>query len=360
MEQNKQLTMSYKYNIGMFGTCADPLHLGHVNLILRGAAECRRFYIVLCYNKAGNGIPYKTRHQWLFELTRHLPHVQILDLEDDAPTKADYTREHWAAGAAEIRQRIGAPIDVIYCGSDYTPQHNPYRDFYPEAEICCIPREQLPISSTQIRTDPLRYWDYLAQPARPYFVKRVLVIGHESTGKSTLVQNLAHLYNTTSVAEYGRDMCERCGGAQYLTPQDYEEIIHRHKLNILRAQRHANKLLFIDTDALITYWFSCFEEERSPMFADTAEQKMQLRHIAGDYDLVLFLEANVPFVDDGLRYQHNNTNDLRIKLSDRLKALYTECGYRLTTISAPDFATRQRLAMQHIDALLPTSPTHLS
>ena len=37
---------------------------------------------------------------------------------------------------------------------------------------------------------------------RPFFVKRVVIMGPESVGKSTLTKNLAKHYNTNFVEEY--------------------------------------------------------------------------------------------------------------------------------------------------------------
>lgn len=328
---------TFLYNVGMFGTCANPLHLGHVATIIKAACECRELYIVLSYSKNRNEIDYRLRHQWIAQTVSHLPHVHIIDLEDDAPDKESYTETHWQQGAAEIKQRIGKPIDAIYCGSDYcSDPPSPYQRYYPEAKIIYTDRSQIPVSSTAIRQNPLRNWEYIAKAARPYFVKTVLIIGHESTGKSTLTQNLAELYNTEFISEYGRDVCARCGGTDYMLKADYEEIISMHRVNIMNARLRANRYLFIDTDALTTHWYAQLSGINFP------------RPTRDDFDLVLFLDANVPFIQDGLRSDENNTDTTRTYVSDTLKQYYLAAGYSFHVINGVTHAERLTQAIHYV------------
>ncbi len=330
---------TFLYGVGMFGTCANPLHQGHVSTIIKAACECRELYIVLSYSKKRNEIDYRLRHQWLVQTVQHLPHVHIIDMEDDAPSKEAYTETHWQQGAEEIKQRIGKPIDAIYCGSDYcsdTP--SPYQRYYPNAQIVYTDRSLIPVSSSDIRQNPLKNWNFIAKAARPHFVKTILIIGHESTGKSTLTQNLSALYNTEFVSEYGRDVCERCGGTDFMLKADYEEIVSTHRTKIREARSKANRYLFIDTDALTTFWYAQLGGIDLP------------RPTRDDFDLVLFLDANVPFIQDGLRSNENNTDTARMSISDTLKQFYLTAGYSFRIINGTTHAERLLQAIQYIEA----------
>ena len=329
---------TFLYNVGMFGTCANPLHLGHVSTIIKAACECRELYIVLSYSKKRNEIDFRMRHRWLAQTVQHLPHVQIIDLEDDAPDKESYSETHWQQGAEEIKQRIGKPIDAIYCGSDYCSDiPSPYQKHYPNAKIIYTDRALIPISSTAIRQNPQRNWNYIAKAARPFFVKTVLIIGHESTGKSTLTQNLAALYNTEFVSEYGRDVCAECGGTDFMLRADYEKIIITHRIRIHEARNKANRYLFIDTDALTTFWYAQMDEIDLP------------RPTRDHFDLILFLDANVPFIQDGLRSEENNAGSARLAASDTLKQFYLAAGYSFRTINGTTHAERLAQAIQYIE-----------
>lgn len=63
-----------------------------------------------------------------------------------------------------------------------------------------------------VDVDNYKYWDFIPNIAKEYFVKKVVIVGTESCGKSTLVHNIALYYNTNYIKEYGRTICEELGG----------------------------------------------------------------------------------------------------------------------------------------------------
>ena len=48
-----------KYNIGMYGGAFNPLHLGHVNDIIKASNVCKKLYLVLSVSNDKNEIDYK-------------------------------------------------------------------------------------------------------------------------------------------------------------------------------------------------------------------------------------------------------------------------------------------------------------
>ena len=147
-------------------------------------------------------------------------------------------------------------------------------------------------------------------------MKKVLLMGGESTGKSTLTINLAHRFNTNYIDEAGRDISERSGTDMLMLPEDFTEILLQHKLNEIKAVMHSNKILFIDTDALVTQFYMGFlkdpEIERNKALSDAIDA-------LNEYDLILFLEPDVDFVQDGDRSEVIR-ND-REKYSEEIKEL---------------------------------------
>ena len=67
-----------------------------------------------------------------------------------------------------------------------------------------LDRSTVSISTETIRADPLKYLDYLEPCVRAHFVKRVVIIGSESSGTTTLARALAEHYQTTWAPEFGR------------------------------------------------------------------------------------------------------------------------------------------------------------
>jgi len=80
--------------------------------------------------------------------------------------------------------------------------------------------------------------------------RRVVFVGAESTGKSTLSDYLARAYGTVSVPEIGRFIWEEKQGR--LDADDYVEIALRHREAEDAVLAQARRWLFVDTNALTT------------------------------------------------------------------------------------------------------------
>jgi nicotinamide riboside kinase len=81
-------------------------------------------------------------------------------------------------------------------------------------------------------------------------IRRVVFVGAESTGKSTLCEYLAHLYGSVAVPEIGRYIWEDKEGQ--LTADDYVDIALRHREAEDEQMPYARRFLFVDTNSLTT------------------------------------------------------------------------------------------------------------
>ena len=306
----------------MYGGEFDPLHIGHIHDILKGSSECEELYVMISWCKGRESVSKEMRYRWIYNCTKHLSNVKILFVEDKAVSKEEYNTDYyWENGANDIKNLIGKPIDVVYCGSDYLGTNRFESLYCPESKIIYFDRKEVPISSTELRFDVYENWQYIPPIAREYYAKKILVIGGESTGKSTLVQNLAIAYNTVFVPEIGRETCERAGGEDFMNVDDLYENILRQKTKELELLPFCNKLIFIDTDALTTKFYSNFllnnegEQTKCNNLADSVAD-------INRFDLVLFLEPTVDFVQDGTRSEEIAAD--RIKYSNQIKKLFEE------------------------------------
>ncbi|MDO4755057.1 MAG: AAA family ATPase [Parabacteroides sp.] len=328
----------------MYGGCFDPVHLGHVDCILQAASRCEQLYVVLSYSRNRDFVPMEYRYRWLLSLTKHIGNVKIILLEDDAINKDLYDEgDYWQSGADEVKRQIGQKIDVVFCGSDYQCD-NPFERCYPESEIIYFPRQEDAISSTMIREDVFKYWDRLPRIAQGYFVKKVLLVGGESTGKSVLTQNLALYYNTNFVKETGRDICDEAGGENTMVSEDLHKCLIYQKIEEYEAAKGANRLLFVDTDALITKFYIQFllrddeTKKKSEALADAISA-------INRFDLVLFLEPTVSFVQDGTRNEEIAGD--REKYSNQIKELLDAAGIKYHCL-AGDYHERYMKAKELI------------
>lgn len=332
-----------KYKVGMYGGAFCPLHLGHLTCMIKAAALCERLYIVISYRNHPSDIDVKVKIRWVYQLTKHLGNIEILTLEDTLDNKEDYTEEYWQQDCAYVKQQIGTRIDVVFCGNDYD-EGSFWNQCYQESELIIFPRSQY--NSTAIREDIYGHWDWMPQIVRSHFVKKVLLIGGESVGKSTLTINLAHCYNTNYLEEVGRELSELSGTDIYMQSEDFTRILLEHKAKELRLLSQSNKILFEDTDCLITRFFMEFlEDEKLKDNANLAEAIARLN----SYDLILFLEPDVTWVQDGDRSEVMAAD--RVKYSNQIKELYKRMGFSFKIISG-NYVERFEQAVELVDELL--------
>jgi NadR type nicotinamide-nucleotide adenylyltransferase len=158
-------------------------------------------------------------------------------------------------------------------------------------------RAKVPCSGTMIRGNPLECLDWLTPCMRAYYIKRICLVGAESTGKTTLAQKLAEHYRTNWVPEYGREYCVKKWENGYVdtwTTEEFVAIAAEQARREDEAARTANRVLICDTDPLATgIWHEHYLHRRSP----------EVEAIAGlrKYDLYLLTGDEIPFEQDGLR-----------------------------------------------------------
>lgn len=331
--------------VGMYGGDFNPLHIGHISNIISASAMCEKLYVIICCNEKRDTIKKELKYRWVLNSTKHLNNVKIALLEDNAVTKDTYDDSYWEKGAKDIKSIIGEKIDIVFCGSDYKDT-NRFELLYPESEIFYFDRNNIKISSSDIRNNPFKYWDYIPNIVKPIYNKKILIIGGESTGKSTLVENLALIYNTNFVSEVGRDTCEYAGGEDYMIMDDLIENLLRQKINVDDAIKNSNKLLFVDTDALTTLFYSNFLLTKEIEINNCSNLANAICNI-NKWDLVLFLEPTVNFIQDGTRNEKIAEN--RIKYSEQIKLLFDNNNIKYEIINDNNYIDRLNKAKNIIN-----------
>lgn len=271
-----------------------PFHKGHMALIDYAKANCDNLIIFLVANSK-ESIPYKYRLKWILSTYLDDPQVEVHgDIIDEPNLSGDELSKWWGNYCA---QRFGK-IDRIFTSEDYGEMFSQAAGA--ENWVFDKARTIVPVSATIIRNRPLTNWDYLNNFAKDYFVKKIAIVGTESTGKTTMCQQLAEHYKTVWVPEVGRELIPNSNN---FSLEDLKIVGVEHAKNILRHTRLANKLLFIDTELITTKSYAKFFFNEVPKYEPWVEA-------ANKIDYYIYLEANAPYINDGTRLSKEKRDKL--------------------------------------------------
>jgi HTH-type transcriptional regulator, transcriptional repressor of NAD biosynthesis genes len=262
-----------------------PPHRGHNYLIDVACSRARKVTVIVC-DHAGHTIP---GHLRVAALRESHPDVEVIQIDDIYPP--DDSRL-WADITVRL---LGFAPDAVFTSEDYG---DAYAHYMGSAHVQVDhPRVAVPCSGTQVRADPFTWWDLIGPSMHAYYCLRVVVVGAESTGTTTLAEALAAHYNTAWVPEYGRAYSETKLLGANPTLWSSDEFIHiarEQRRQEDAAARHANRILVCDTDAFATtIW-----HER---YLGTADEALEAIARSRQPDLYIVTNVDIPFVQDGTR-----------------------------------------------------------
>jgi HTH-type transcriptional regulator, transcriptional repressor of NAD biosynthesis genes len=240
-----------------------PPHKGHGLLIETGLAQVDRLTVLVCAD-ASDSIPADLRAAWLREL---YPAVDVRVVETTGYDPDDSTL--WAR---LTRGWLSAAPDVVFTSEAYGPV---YARHLGCAHVAVDPeRVRVPVAGSRILADPAVHRATLEPPVRAYFVPRVVLVGAESTGKTTLARALAARYGTTWVPEYGRTFWDGLLTLPHIAPTtaDFVHIAETQRRLEDQLARHADRVLVCDTDAFCTWlWHQRYIGADAPVLRALAD-----------------------------------------------------------------------------------------
>lgn len=322
--------MTHGFLLGKFM----PPHNGHVLLCEFATAYVDTLTILVC-SLPDDPIPGALRHRWMAKL---FPHARVAHLDrPDVPQLPEDHPAFWHIWRGIVNEFDDRPIDCVFASESYG--HRLAQEVGARFVPFDLARAAAPVSGTAVRADPFRNWRYLPPPVRGYFSKRVCLFGPESSGKTTLANDLAKALDTICVSEYGRIYTENFGVD--CTADDLRRIAAGHDAATKALRQHANRVLLCDTDPLLTaLWSQMLLGKRDPeldAFNDYA-------------DLYLLTDIDMPWSDDGTRYFPEATR--RKIFFDLCRAELEARRLPYVLISGPP-ARRLQIALAAIDAHFP-------
>ncbi|MGW5849498.1 AAA family ATPase [Streptomyces sp. NPDC055254] len=331
-----------------------PPHAGHHHLVRTARDQCERLTVLVCAASV-ESVPLADRVAWMREAH---PDTEVVGAVDDIPVDLRDPAV-WAAHMEIFRGAVPGRVDAVFTSEEYGSE---LARRFGAQEVCVDPARTLfPVSGTAVRADPAGCWDYLGPAVRASLARRVVVLGAESTGTTTLSRALAAHYRrrggvwarTGWVAEYGREYSEeKLAAARAADPAaswedvsftspEFPVIARRQDAAEERAARLGSPVLFCDTDSFATgIWHERYTGGRSAEVEKIAALTHRDLYVLTDH-------ADVPFEDDGLR----DGPHLRPWMTGRFREELTRTGRRFLEVRG-DRETRLAAAVAAVDELL--------
>lgn len=297
-----------------------PPHRGHERLIAAACERAERVSVVVMASGA-ESIPLEDRMAWLRKDHTADP-VDVVGVRCEAPLDL-FDDNVWKAQVAAIRAALrcidAGPVDLVVSGEGYGER---LAGYFAAAHVQ-VDRGAEPISATEIRADVERRWQDLTLASRAGLACRIVVVGAESTGSTTVAEALTEHYRqlggvweqTACVHEYGRaytetlwdNQCRAACAAGRREPDLVEVVWTLSDFDIIadaqtvledQAAGAGSPLLICDTDAFATsIWERRYLAARARPDPAWARAPALSRH-----DLYLLTSHHgVPWVADGIR-----------------------------------------------------------
>ncbi|MFJ6050920.1 AAA family ATPase [Streptomyces sp. NPDC092307] len=331
-----------------------PPHAGHHHLVRTAQDQCERLTVLVCAASV-ESVPLADRVAWMREAH---PGAEVVGAVDDIPVDL-HDPEIWEAHMAVFRGAVPGRVDAVFTSEEYGSELA--RRFGAQEVLVDRERTLFPVSGTAVRRDPAGSWEFLGPAVRAALTRRVVVLGAESTGTTTLSRALADHYRrrggvwakTGWVAEYGRRFSEeKLAAARAADPaaswadvtftsEEFPLIARHQDADEEHAARLGSPVLFCDTDSFATgIWHERYMGGRNEEVERIADLTRRDLYLLTDH-------TDVPFEDDGLR----DGPQLRPWMTERFRAELERTGRRFLVVRG-DRATRLETAVRAVDGLL--------
>lgn len=310
-----------------------PLHKGHIHLIKNAVqSKVEYLHIIICYKRIENPSIY-LRGNWMIESVKLLMKdlgykltavgavglgmygfthneskiektIFIHDLEDK-----DYDRTDFALWAKLTIDKIGSTPNKVFTSEDYGYNYATCIGGGCKHHLIDKERITYPVSGTLVRKNPVKYLSYLPKLVNQYYqkyigVKRVVIVGPELTGKTSLCKILAKHYSIPFTHEYGRDKTiEKYNKKDFQwTDGDFLDIATKQseieddcKHECLKITHPGAKFIICDTDVLATIvWYKRYMNKSNTNLKTFLKER-------GVADFYILTDDSAPFVQDGYR-----------------------------------------------------------
>lgn len=323
-----------------------PLHDGHIDMIESALREMDKVYVLVCTNSTqtwNNLTPEERTTAVVYGMNYYYPELtnklEVHNFDDsDMPDSQESDSEVSKTWAKFLVNRF--PDMTHFYGSE--PYIKMMAD-HENKEYVLIDRKINPISGTMCRNETTKYFVHLSPYIKLKAVKRICIVGAESSGKSTLAYNLKEHYKgrTTLIQESGRMLMSQ----PKLNRNHFIDFGLKQFSNIFLNDFNCQRpYQIIDTDVGITNLY-CHEYLNLGYELDV----LQTLRAREKYDFYLVLSPDVKFVQDGMRIQEDQ--EKRVTFFKKVLDYVEKSGVPFKVIYQSDYDERFRAATQILETL---------
>lgn len=274
-----------------------PFHKGHEAMINFALSKCDFLTVLICCSDKEN-IPDSVRSSWIQKTFENEKKVEVRTfnyLESELPNTSE-TSESVSKIWADIFKKVLPDYSLLITSEEYGNFVAAFMNIQHMAFD--IPKKIYPVSATAVRNDVFANWRYLPDSVKPDFAIKVVILGTESTGKTTLAEKLSKHFNCSLVLEAAREIIANSNNFSF---DDLHLVASEHSKRIDKTILADNPLVIIDTDIHTTKSYSRF----------TFEKELEISadiYNSNKANIYLYLNNDVEYLQDGTRLSEAERN----------------------------------------------------
>jgi len=316
-----------------------PFHKGHEAMMNFALTKCDFLTVLVCCSDK-ESIPDTFRKAWIekaFEKKKNIEIRTFNYFESELPNTSE-SSESVSKIWADIFKKQLPDYSLLITSEEYG---NFVAAFMNIQHIAFdIPKKLYPVSATAVRNNFFANWKFLPDTVKPDLLLKVVILGTECTGKTTLTEKLAKHFNCSFVMEAGRDII---ANSNSFTFDDLYLVATEHAKRIDKTILADSPLVIIDTDIHTTKSYSRF----------TFENELEISaniYNSNRANIYLYLNNDVEYLQDGTRLSESERNLLDLSHRQVLK------DHNIDIIEVKgDWNERFEKAVEQINKLIATN-----
>ena len=345
--------MNMKVGICFGGYC--PMHQGHLDVIMRAKKENDVCFVVVCgYDNEPRSweinLNLDERHNLINNFFCNDEQIVVLKINDTELGIDESMSDHnWTVWQNKVKELIFGNVhwrgpyikyqkideitsDITWYVAEPFYKTSIERNNVMNGKVILIDKLN-PVSGTLIRNNPIKYWNKISKPFKPYLCKNILILGTASEGKSTLVRDISNYFDIPHAWEYGRGYMEdRDMQDTDLTVDDFKEFL-KGQISICNNFRTQSKngIFISDTDNCVTLMYAKAYSSNTEMQINEDDYKVLYNEAKRlhknnkfKWDHIFVFPPSKNFVNDGSRYMGQASMEERNKNFEILQKLIQE------------------------------------